>query len=116
MFACSRRLGFAGLDKAALYAKSVGGFERGFTVIVCRACIDAPCLRACPVDALRARTGGGVLLDPSKCIGCRFCEKACDIRAIFWDDSTNKPVICVHCGYCVNYCNFRVLGIEETGK
>lgn len=113
MFACSRRLGFAGLDKSALHVKSVGGFERGFTVVVCRACMDPPCLRACPVNALRARDGGGVILDLSKCIGCRFCERACDIGAVFWDDSMNKPVICVHCGYCVDYCNFRVLGVEE---
>lgn len=115
MFACSRRLGVAGLEEAAILVRSVGGFERGFTVIVCRACIDAPCLRACPVGALKARQGGGVLLVPSRCTGCGFYKEACDIGAVFWDEATSKPIICVHCGYCVGYCDYSILGME-VGK
>ncbi len=113
MFACSRRFGDGGLERSAIIVRSVGGVERGFTVVVCRACTDPPCAKACPVDALVPRKGGGVTLIPDKCIGCGSCVNACIIGAIFWDNVANKPIICTHCGYCVNYCPHGVLEIEE---
>jgi len=113
MFACTRRFGDAGLDKSAIRVRSVGGIERGFTVIVCRACEDPPCARVCPTGALIPRKGGGVILNSSKCIGCQLCVDACIIGAIFWDDDTNKPIVCTQCGYCVDFCKYGVLEIEE---
>lgn len=113
MYACNRRFGSGGLAKSAILVRSVGGFERGFTVIVCRACRDPPCARVCPTDALKPRSGG-VLLDPEKCIGCGNCVEACTLGAIFWDEAENKPQICNHCGYCIKYCPHGVLGLEEV--
>ena len=113
MYACSRRYGEGGLAKSAIHVRSIGGAERGFTVIVCRACQDPPCARACPEDALIRRDGGGVLLNASKCNGCRVCVSACPFGAIFWDHSIEKPIICVYCGYCVDYCPYNILELEE---
>ena len=115
MYACTRRFGEAGYGKSAILIKSVGGFERGFTVVVCRACEDPPCARACPEEALIVRPGGGVLLRPNLCTGCGLCREACIIGAVFWDEENNKPIICTQCGYCVNYCPHGVLGVEEIG-
>ncbi len=114
MFACSRRQGEAGLASSCMGVRSVGGMERGFIVVVCRACPDPPCMRVCPTDALRARRGGGVLLDADKCTGCGLCCEACAIGAIFWDDEINKPMICNHCGYCARFCPHMVLKLEEA--
>jgi anaerobic carbon-monoxide dehydrogenase iron sulfur subunit len=113
MFACARRQDDAGLALSCLGVRSVGGMERGFTVVVCRACPDPPCLKVCPTGALTARKGGGVRLDTSLCIGCGHCREACLIGAIFWDDETNKPMVCAHCGYCVRFCPHGVLKIEK---
>ncbi|MDW8044332.1 MAG: 4Fe-4S binding protein [Nitrososphaerota archaeon] len=118
MFACTRRFGEGGLSKSSIHVRSAGGFERGFVVIVCKACEDPPCARVCPTDALRLRIGGGVILRKEKCIGCGNCVKACVIGAVFWDDESNKPVICIHCGYCAKFCPYGVIKLEtqEGGK
>ncbi len=115
VYACTNRYGYVGVSKSAIHVRSAGGIERGFVVVVCRACRDPPCARACPVDALVLRKGGGVVLNPSKCIGCGFCVTACDIGAVMWDSETMKPVICTHCGYCVAFCPHRVISLEEVG-
>ncbi len=115
MFACTRRYGVGGLGKTCILAKSTGGIERGFTVIVCRACPDPPCAKVCPTSALTLRIGGGVHLNLGKCIACHNCEKACPFNAIFWDDELDKPTICVYCGFCAPFCPHGVLAHEEIG-
>ena len=114
MFACSRRQNEPGLSKSCIAVRSVGGVERGFVVVACRACGDPPCARVCPVEALAVRRGGGVRLDAARCIGCGHCREACVLGAVFWDDETNKPMICVQCGYCVSYCPHNVLEHQEA--
>lgn len=118
MFACTRRQNEAGLAKTCLEVRSVGGMERGFIVVVCRACADPPCAKMCPTGALIPRDDGGVRLEMEKCIGCGHCQDACLIGAVLWDDDANKPMICIHCGYCVNFCPHGVLKLrkEESPK
>jgi len=114
MFACARRSGKGGLGASAITVRSMGGMEHGFKVIVCRACDDPPCARACPTEALTPKPGGGVRLDPNKCIGCGRCAQACVLGAVQWDNESNKPVICVQCGYCVDFCPHGVLAMEDN--
>lgn len=113
MFACSRMQGEAGLAKARIEVHSAGGMERGFVVIMCRACKNPPCARVCPTGALMPKEGGGVRFDATKCIGCKLCKEACIIGAVFWNDEINKPMICIHCGYCAGYCPHEVLKVVE---
>ena len=114
MFACSRRAGAAGLSQSCIGVRSAGGMAKGFVIVVCRACADPPCAKVCPTGALVPRTGGGVKLNASACIGCGHCKQACVLGAIFWDDESNKPMICVHCGYCAGYCPYDVLGVDRS--
>jgi Fe-S-cluster-containing dehydrogenase component len=102
MFACNRRYGSGGLAKSAIMVRSS------------RACPDPPCLKVCPVDALSLRAGGGVVLERSKCIGCKLCVDACPVKAVFWNQEANKPNICVHCGYCVDYCPYDILELKQV--
>jgi Fe-S-cluster-containing dehydrogenase component len=113
MFACVRRLGHGGLDETCIHIQSAGGIRKGFVVIVCRACHNAPCARVCPTDALVFREGGGVKLKPDLCIGCENCVEICPFGAVFWDSRAKKPQICVYCGYCAPYCPYDVLALEE---
>lgn len=115
MFACARRMGEGGLAASCIGVRSTGGIRRGFTVVVCRACADPPCVRVCPTDALTPREGGGVRLNPALCIGCGNCVEACPFGAIFWN-AANKPLICVYCGYCASYCPYGVIAPEEMAR
>jgi len=114
MFACVRRLGLGGLEGTCIHVNSAGGFRKGFVVIVCRACTEAPCAKVCPTDALIFRDGGGVKFKADLCFGCENCVEACPFGAVFWDAVTSKPQICVYCGYCVPYCPYDVLALEEV--
>jgi carbon-monoxide dehydrogenase iron sulfur subunit len=112
VFACARREGHGGTTGARIDVRSAGGVRRGFIVIVCRACDDPPCARACPVGALIPREGGGVRLRASLCVACGACQEACPFGAI-QQDGDRHPLVCVYCGTCASYCPHDVLALEE---
>lgn len=116
MYACSRRSGNGGLGHSAISVRSSGGMSKGFTVIVCRCCENAPCVKACPEAALKQITTGGIRLDPERCTGCGLCRDACIIGAVFWDQDQNRPDICVQCGQCALFCPHHVLALTKTGE
>ena len=116
MYACSRKNSKSpeiGINSSGILARSLSGFERGATVIFCRACLDPPCSEVCPTDAMRSRKGGGVLFDEDLCIACGNCITACTISAIFRRED-GKPAVCIHCGYCVEFCPHGVLEFREV--
>ena len=102
------------IQKSCIRIRTSGGLEGRFISVVCQACAEPPCAEVCPAYALSRRKGGGVILDPSKCIGCRRCEKACVIHAIGYDEDVRKPIICHHCGLCARYCPHGCLTVKET--
>lgn len=115
MFACARRTGQGGLADSRIAVRSAGGIERGFVVVVCRACRYPACSTVCPTDALTPREDGGATFESEKCIGCGLCVEACPMGAIQWNDETKKPRICVKCGVCAQYCPYGVLEFREAG-
>lgn len=56
--------------------------ESGVTApIQCRQCEDAPCAKACPVDAI-SYNGESVVIDAERCFGCKACLAACPFGAM----------------------------------
>jgi len=49
----------------------------------CRHCENAPCIMACPTEAMhRDSQNGPVLIDEARCIGCKLCMVVCPFGSI----------------------------------
>lgn len=109
------------VDRASIRVKTIGGYGReGFAIIVCRGCLDPPCVPACPLEgAIRPRTeGGGVLINRSICDATKCnqeCVHACPIPgAIHIDSEIQNAIVCRQCGICTKFCPTGVLIMEEA--
>lgn len=73
--------------------------KREFLSLTCNHCDEPACQKSCPVSAISKRSDGVVLIDQSKCTGCRYCTFACPYGAPKIDTDTNlvsKCTMCVH--------------------
>ena len=91
-----------GVTRTYVKSVDVGVFpqvRRAFQVTRCNQCEDAPCVAACPTQAMYRREDGIVDFDKSICIGCKACMAACPYDAIFInpeDHSAEKCNLCAH--------------------
>jgi TPP-dependent indolepyruvate ferredoxin oxidoreductase alpha subunit len=76
--------------------------------MVCRSCINAPCVSACPKGAItQSKETGVISVDQTLCGGCGWCIEACKYGAITLHPNTHKPIICDTCNgdpKCVQNC------------
>ena len=63
----------------------------------CQHCEDAPCAAVCPTHATYVTDSGVVLVDPEKCIGCKYCMAACPYQARIVQESTGVVEKCRFC-------------------
>ena len=66
--------------------------------LACNHCDQAPCMTACPAAAYRRDpVTGAVVLDPDRCIGCRYCTWACPYDAPRYDPPAGVVSKCTFC-------------------
>lgn len=87
-----------------------------FVPTVCQMCQDAPCVKACPSEALVQDVKTGVvLLRADLCTGCGICRETCPFDAIWMDSESGVALKCDLCGgkpLCVEHCAPRALTFE----
>ena len=75
--------------------------------VTCRTCKEAPCVAACPKNALSQSAEGIVKVDEEKCDGCGWCIGPCEYGAITIHPESRKAMLCDTCEgapECVQWC------------
>jgi tetrathionate reductase subunit B len=102
--------------------------DRAFFVPkLCNACEKSPCEQVCPVGATFKTPDGAVLVDPTYCIGCRYCIQACPYGCRFLNPITKTADKCTFCYHriqkglkpaCVDNCptGARIFGDLKNPK
>jgi Fe-S-cluster-containing dehydrogenase component len=70
-----------------------------FVPKLCNHCVNSPCVQVCPVGATFDSPDGVVLVDKTRCLGCRYCVQACPYGCRYIDPRTNtvdKCTLCYH--------------------
>lgn len=84
--------------------------------MTCRTCEEAPCIAACPKDALSQSTEDGTItVNEEKCNGCGWCIQACKYGAITLHPDSLKAIVCDTCNgepVCVQWCPESALGLK----
>lgn len=102
--------------------------EIGHFLFTCRRCENAPCVNACPKQALEKQKDGIVKRYVVRCVSCKSCSLACPFGIIAID---TIPYIVSQCDACIDRCDkeepvcvstcsvkgaLKFLEIEESDK
>jgi Fe-S-cluster-containing dehydrogenase component len=92
----------------------------------CFHCDNAPCIKACPVDAIYKRPDALVIIDTEKCTGCKNCVDACPWGRIYFNETLNLAQKCTGCAHllddgwdmprCVDACAVGALKFGEESE
>jgi tetrathionate reductase subunit B len=73
--------------------------KRHFIPVLCNHCEDAPCLKACPTEAITRLKDGQVVINEGDCNVNRYCMAACPYEAIYVDPEKNVAQKCTFCDH-----------------
>ena len=74
-------------------------YQSGWLMLsdVCKHCVNAPCLEACPTGALFRTEFDTVVVQQDICNGCGYCVPACPFGVVDLDDDDGKAHKCTLC-------------------
>jgi tetrathionate reductase subunit B len=76
--------------------------RKSFLPLLCNNCENPICVTVCPVKASYRRRDGIVLVDPHRCIGCRYCMAVCPYDACYVNLRVNIVEKCYWCDHRVD--------------
>ncbi len=97
--------------------------QRLFMSSGCNHCLDAACMKGCPVDAYQVNENGIVLHLDDVCIGCQYCTWNCPYGVPVYQEDRNIVTKCDMCTHrldegldpaCVQACPASAIEIETV--
>jgi len=76
--------------------------RKSFLPLLCNNCENPICVTVCPVNASYRRKDGLILVDPHRCIGCRYCMAVCPYDARYVNPRVNIVEKCYWCEHLVS--------------
>jgi Fe-S-cluster-containing dehydrogenase component len=73
-----------------------------FVPKLCNHCEHPPCVQVCPVGATFKTGDGVVIVDDTRCIGCRYCIQACPYGARYLHPERKTADKCTFCYHRVS--------------
>ncbi len=89
-----------------------------FLPIMCNNCADPICIRNCPTQATYQREDGIIMVDPHRCIGCKYCIASCPYEVRYLNPIKKYVQKCYWCYHrvdaglepaCANSCPTRAM-------
>ena len=94
--------------------------ERACVPLTCLHCEEAWCLEVCPAAAISRDPGtGAVMIDETRCAGCKMCLLACPYGNVHFDQEAGVSRKCDLCGgdpMCVRCCTSGALEFIEADE
>ncbi len=114
------------MDVKSLERGRVPRVRMSYLPVLCQHCENAPCVKACPDDAIKTREDGLVWIDPAACTNCGLCQPACPYDVIYMNDELGIAQKCTGCTHrvdegalprCADVCPHEaiVFGDEQDG-
>lgn len=87
-------------DRRRVLEASTSRGEVRYVSVSCMHCSNPPCAQVCPARAITKREGdGAVVVDKSRCIGCKYCFQACPFEVPrYTEDGMDKCDFCIENG------------------
>jgi Fe-S-cluster-containing dehydrogenase component len=73
-----------------------------YVPVLCMHCDDAPCIAACPSEAISKRDDGLVVIDPLKCTGKQLCIPSCPYGVIYFNQDLSLAQKCTGCAHLLD--------------
>ena len=88
--------------------------------LICKQCEEAPCVEACPREALEKQEDGSLKRYNMLCIGCNSCVLACPFGTIYPELIPYLDSICDYCKkrfkdayLCIETCPYGAVEFKE---
>ncbi len=97
--------------------------KRAFLSSGCNHCLDAPCMKSCPVDAYAVDERGIIYHKDNVCIGCQYCTWVCPYEVPVFQEDRKIVTKCDLCRNrleegndpaCVAACPAEAITVEEV--